>query len=313
MDHREWTADPRDAGSRLDKFLAEEGRLGSRARAASAIERGKVYLNGTEAGIEHAGRRLAPGDKVSVWFDRPGSASVRKRAARIADLHVLYEDDVLLVVNKPAGLLAVPLESKDNASSVYLYLREHFRRRGRARPFVVHRIDRDTSGLVVFAKNPSAGELLKTQFKRREPERIYWAVVHGTPEPSRGTWRDRLAWDEKALRQKPTHPRDPLAKDAISEYRVLESFRRAALIEVRLRTGRQNQIRIQAGMHGHTLVGERKYVFGPDRVDTIAFERQALHARRLVFRHPVDGRRLEFEAPPPADFEALVQRLRRSG
>lgn len=311
MSDRDWTVEPEDAGVRLDKFLAAVGRLGSRARAATAIERGKVFLNGAEADTAQAAVRLSPGDTVRVWLDRPGSAKMRKRATRISDLPVLYEDDAVLVVNKPPGLLAVPLERKGALPSALVHIEEHFHARGKRRPFVVHRIDRDTSGLVVFAKNPRAREALKDQFKRREPERIYWAVVYGHPDPPSGTWRDHLVWDKKALIQKETHPRDPLAKDAICDYRVLESFREASLIEVRLKTGRRNQIRIQARLRGHTLVGERRYVFGPDLLRPIAFERQALHAWRLTFRHPVDGRLLEFEAPPPADFLSLLERLRR--
>ena len=114
-------------------------------------------------------------------------------------------------------------------------------------------------------------------------------------------------WDEKALIQKETHPRDPRAQEAVSDYRVLESFRAASLIEVRLQSGRRNQIRIQARLRGHTLVGEKRYTFGPDALRTIQFERHALHAWRLAFEHPDDGRRLEFEAPPPADFAALIE------
>jgi 23S rRNA pseudouridine1911/1915/1917 synthase len=136
-------------------------------------------------------------------------------------------------------------------------------------------------------------------------------VVYGQPTPPHGTWRDHLVWDEKALIQKETHPRDPRAREAVSEYRTLEAFRDASLIEVRLRTGRRNQIRIQARLRGHTLVGEDRYIYGPETLRPINFERHALHAYRLAFQHPSDGRRMEFEAPPPADFMSLLKRLRR--
>src|SRR6266576_3366823 len=189
-----WTIGPEDAGIRLDKYLAAAERAGSRARAASALERGKV--------------------------------------------------------------------------------------------FVVHRIDRDTSGLVLFAKSESAQNTLKEQFKRHEPERVYQAVVYGHPSPPAGTWRDHLVWDLKALIQKETHPRDPLGKEAISQYKVIEQLAGASLIEVTLVTGKRNQIRIQARLRGHTLVGEQRYVYGPDTLRPIAFPRQALHAIRLGFRHP---------------------------
>ena len=311
MADSEWTATEEDAGQRLDKFLASPERLGSRARAVAALERGKIYLNGVEAQIVDAGRRVTDGDVVRVWVDRPGSARRRLRTGPSGDLDIIFEDDALLVVSKPAGILSVPLERKADAPSVYEQVEDRFRSRGKRRPFIVHRIDQDTSGLVVFAKDPQAQQRLKVQFARREPERVYLAVVYGHPDPPAGTWRDMLVWDTKALIQKETHPRDPRGMEAISEYRVLEEFREASLIEVRLRTGRRNQIRIQARLRGHTLVGEERYVYGPDVLRPIAFGRQALHAYRLGFEHPTDGRALAFEAPPPADFQDLLARLRR--
>ena len=174
--------DAGDAGARLDKFLAAADRLGSRGRAVTALERGKIFLNGDEMTLEDAGRRLVAGDVVRVWMDRPGSAR-RAPRSETGDLEILYEDNVLLVLNKPAGLLSVPLERKMGASSVYDQLEDYFRPRGKRRPFVVHRIDRDTSGLVLFAKDAKTQEALKGQFRRREPERVYLAVVYGHPEP----------------------------------------------------------------------------------------------------------------------------------
>jgi 23S rRNA pseudouridine1911/1915/1917 synthase len=311
MPDSEWVVHTDEAGVRLDKYLAAPERLGSRARAFAGLERGKVFLNGSEAGVADAATRLAAGQTVRVWMDRPGSARARRPVTRVGDLQILFEDEALLVVNKPAGLLSVPLERKSDAPSVYEQIEDHFRPFGKRRPFVVHRIDQDTSGLVVFAKDPRAQSALKSQFTRREPRRVYLAVVYGHPDPPAGTWRNHLVWDEKALIQKETHPRDRSATEAISEYRALESFRDTSLIEVRLQTGRRNQIRIQARLRGHTLVGEKRYTYGPDALRTIQFERHALHAYQLGFDHPGDGRPLEFEAPPPADFLALLERLRR--
>jgi 23S rRNA pseudouridine1911/1915/1917 synthase len=313
MARSEWEIAGDEVGCRLDKFLAAPERLGSRARAVAALERGKIFLNDAEAGIADAASRLAPGDRVRVWMDRPGSAKARPRPRQLEEVSVVYEDEALMVVDKPAGLLAVPLERRAEAPSVFDRLEDHFRSHGKRKPLVVHRIDRDTSGLVVFAKTLRAQAALKEQFKRREPERVYWAVVYGVPSPPQGTWRDHLVWDTKALIQKETHPKDPRASEAISEYRVMEAFDGASLVEVRLRTGRRNQIRIQARLRGHTLVGEKRYVYGPDEIRSIPFARQALHAFRLSFLHPADGTRLTYEAPPPADFEALLARLRRAG
>jgi 23S rRNA pseudouridine1911/1915/1917 synthase len=177
----------------------------------------------------------------------------------------------------------------------------------------VHRIDRDTSGVVLFAKNARTQGALKAQFRRREPERVYRAVVYGCPTPASGTWRDHLVWDRRALIQKETHPSDPRGTEAISEYVVLERLRGASLIEVRLTTGKRNQIRIQARLRGHTLVGEQRYTYGPPPLRPIEFPRQALHAYRLGFRHPADGRTLQFEAPLPEDLTVLIGRLRGAG
>ena len=253
-----------------------------------------------------------PGTSSACGWTGPAARSHVRASGVPAISTFVFEDDDLIVVNKPAGLLSVPLERKTDVPSVYEQIEDRFRSHGKRRPFVVHRIDQDTSGLVVFAKGAEAQKRLKVQFARREPDRVYLAVVYGHPDPSSGTWRDTLVWDTKALIQKETHPRDPNGTEAISEYRVVESFRDASLIEVRLRTGRRNQIRIQARLRGHTLVGEERYVYGPDTLRTIPFGRQALHAYRLRCRHPTDGRTLSFEAPPPEDFTDLLGRLRRA-
>ena len=311
MGANEWTVEPAQAGTRLDKFLAAAERLGSRAKAFAALERGKILLNGAEAGAADAARRIEPGDRVRLWVDRPGSAKARRTGAQPAgDLEIVYEDAALLVINKPAGLLTVPLERKGAAPSVQSQIDTYLRPFGKRRAFAVHRIDQDTSGLVVFAKDGDAQSRLKTQFKRREPERIYLAIVYGHPSPREGQWRDHLVWDDKVLIQKETHPRDPNAQEAISDYRVRERYRDTSLVEVRLHSGRRNQIRIQARLRGHTLVGEKRYTFGPESIRPIQFERHALHAWRLAFEHPDDGRRCEFEAPLPRDFHALIERLR---
>lgn len=305
-----WRVDDSSAGVRLDKFLAASARLGSRGRASTALHRGKVFVNDVEVGPPAAGRRLQAGETVRVWMDRPGSA--RRREVRVAgadDLRIVYQDDALVVVDKPSGLLTVPLPDRGD-SSVSEQLRAHFHSRGKRRPFVVHRIDRDTSGLVMFAMRADAHAQLKAQFKRHEPERVYLAVVYGHPSPPSGTWRDHLVWDQRSLIQKATHPRNTRGKDARSEYRVVETFRDTSLIEVRLITGKRNQIRLQAQLRGHTLVGERRYALGPDDLQFIEFPRQALHAHRLGILHPVDGRPLRFEAPLPADLTDLIARLR---
>ena len=306
-----WTVSAAEAGQTLDKFLAAADRLGSRSKATAARERGKVFVNGSEADPADVRRRLDARDEVQVWEDRPGSSRRRPVPFKSGPLNILYEDQHLIVLNKPAGLLAVPLERKSEETSIFDQIEDHFRSHGKRKPFVVHRIDRDTSGIVLFAKDARTHAALKHQFRERTPERVYLAVVYGHPTPHSGTWRDHLVWDGKALIQKETHPKDPRAAEAISHYTVVEEFESTSLVEVRLHTGKRNQIRIQARLRGHTLVGEVRYTYGPDELRPIAFKRQALHAWRLGFTHPAGAKPMRFEAPLPEDMTKLIAELRR--
>ena len=233
-----------------------------------------------------------------------------RRRGRSSDVAVVYEDESIVAVNKPPGLLSVPLERSPAAPSVFDQLEDRYRSHGKRRPFVVHRIDQDSSGLVLFARTASAQAALVEQFRRREPERVYLAIAYGRPDPPSGTWRDRIVWNPKSLIQRVARPGDANAEEAVSEYQVVQTLRHASLLEIRLRTGRRNQIRIQAAIRGHALVGERRYLSDRPPPVVIHFERQALHAYRLTFRHPRDGRVMTVEAPPPADFLDLLARLK---
>ena len=311
MTDQSWQVSQEEAGWRLDKWLAAAARLGSRSRALAAIERGKVFIDGAEQTVSETGRQLRAGETVRLWMDRPGTAQRRgSTPPRVSELEIIYEDEALLVIAKPAGLLTVPLARQPAEPSLLDKVEQYLRPQGKRRPLVVHRIDRDTSGLVVLAKTPPAQAALKEQFEKQEPERIYWAVVYGCPAPNAGTWRDFLVWDRDYLIQKRARPGYERAKKAISRYRVLEQYQEAALIEVSLVTGKRNQIRIQAALRGHPLVGERMYVRSPAPRPPIDFHRQALHAYRLGFRHPADDRPLSFEASLPDDFQALLGKLR---
>ena len=237
--------------------------------------------------------------------------SARQREATAApgpsgELDIVYEDDALLVVSKPPGILSVPLERSPEVPSVYRQIEERLRSHGKRRPFVVHRIDQDTSGLVVFAKDPTSQQRLKAQFARREPERVYLAVVYGHPSPPEGTWRDMLVWDTKALIQKETHRRDPRGTEAIAEYRVVESFRGrvahrgapahrqaepdpAAVATARAHARRRAALRLWTGC------AAADYVRPPG-------------APRLPpgVRASPGRTRAELEAPPPSDFQELL-------
>jgi 23S rRNA pseudouridine1911/1915/1917 synthase len=310
----EWFVEDAAAGTRLDAWLALRPEIGSRGKAREAIERGKVFLNGEEVVFSDAARRLAAGDRVGFWPDRPGTARARKRqvvATRHA-LAIVFQDQAILLVDKPAGWLVEPLPGERHGEVTLVdLLADHLRAAAHARPFVVHRIDRDTSGLVLFALTADARDHLKAQFERRTPERIYLAVVHGMVSPRSGTWRDKLVWDKERLVQKRAHVHEERAREAVAHYRVLEQHEAAAVIEVSLVTGKRNQIRVQAGLRGHPLVGERLYTYG--FTNSIAFPRQALHAARLAFSHPKTRRRVEFTAPLPEDMRGLIEGIRDRG
>jgi 23S rRNA pseudouridine1911/1915/1917 synthase len=310
-----WTVDRSGAGMRLDAWLAARAEIGSRGKAREAIACGKMFRNGAELTFADAGRRLAEGDTVGFWPDRPGSSRPRSRgivSSRRA-LAVVHLDDDIVVVNKPPGWLVEPLPGEARGEVTLLDLVEdRLREAPRVRPFVVHRIDRDTSGLVLFALSTAARDALKGQFERRTPERAYLAIVNGRPLPPSGTWRDRLVWDKERLVQKRAHVEEQRARDAEARYRVVEQFEWQALVEILLVTGKRNQIRVQAGSRGHALVGERQYRFGRprDQAHEPEFGRQALHAWRLAFTHPTSRRRVTFEADLPEDMQRLLQRLR---
>jgi 23S rRNA pseudouridine1911/1915/1917 synthase len=315
MSDAQWEIGAADAGARVDAFLARRPEVGSRARASQWIERGKVFLNGQELAFADAGRRLQAGDRLALWIDRPGTARPAARGvAAVRDaLRILHEDESILVADKPAGLLVEPLPDEEGGEVTLLDLvADHLRPRVGVRASVVHRIDRDTTGLVAFAKTGRALFWIKEQFEQRKPERVYQAVLHGRVEPASGIWKDQLVWDKERLIQRPAAPGEERAREAIARYRVLEQFGEAALVEVRLVTGKRNQIRLQAALRGHPLVGERLYLRAAREASAIEFPRQALHAMRLGFVHPVTRRIVSFTSPLPADMELLVKRLQKT-
>jgi 23S rRNA pseudouridine1911/1915/1917 synthase len=312
MSTQSWQVSAAEAGTRLDKWLADATRLGSRSKAFEAITRGRIFVNEVEQTALDAGRKLQARETVRAWLDRPGSAKHRVFTDRqVSGLHIIYEDETLLVINKSAGVLTVKLASHPDESTLYEQAVEYVRQRSKQKPQVVHRIDRDTSGLVIFAKHNAAREHLKRQFTAHKPERVYQAIVYGIPFPEKGTWRDWLLWDDEELVQRAGNPRDQRTVEAKCNYAVLEQFAESSLVEFKLVTGKQNQIRAQATMHGHQLVGERQYLATPPRT-SISFGRQALHAFRLSLRHPDTDRVLKFEAPLPEDLLKLLIRLRKA-
>lgn len=300
-------------GERLDKLLAARPSVASRRRAGEVIGTGKVHLDGRQALPEEGGLPVPAGVRVEIRWNAPGSGLARKRGEEglvQAGLRILYEDTDVVAVDKPPGLLTdvADTEQAKERDSVKKRLHTWLKPRGRE-PFVCHRIDRDTSGVVLFATSERGGEALREQFARHEPERVYWAAVQGVPAPTEGTWEDWMAWDKVQLLQRISREGARGAVLARSHYKVVQAFADAAILEVRLDTGRRNQIRLHACTHGHPLLGERLYLPRGYQLPRQLPPRQALHAMRVGFVHPVTGKKIVVESPLPADLQDLVRRL----
>jgi 23S rRNA pseudouridine1911/1915/1917 synthase len=211
---------------------------------------------------------------------------------RVDGLAVVHEDAELIVVDKPAGLLVIATET-ERRRTAYALLYDHVKRaRPPGRVFVVHRLDREASGLLVFAKTPAAQQRLQRQFRERTASRVYVALVSGRIAAERRTLRSHLA---ESVARKTHSTKAPGGKLAVTHLRVLRRGRRSTLVEVRLETGRKHQIRAHLAECGHPILGDRRYG-GP----ASPLRRMALHATRLAFTHPATGERLAFSSPAAA-------------
>ena len=246
------------------------------------IEASRVRVNGVV--VRRGDVSVGPGDRVELGPPPP--------PAFPAPLRLVHEDAHVVVVDKPAGLLTIASAS-EGGRTAYRLLRDWVAAGGRGRIFVVHRLDRETSGLLVFARSPAAKAALQAQFRARTPERVYVARVEGALRGDEGTLAGRLA-EDRALRVRPA--RGQQGREAITRWRVLARGRDSTLAELRLVTGRRGQLRAQLAALGHPIVGDRAY---GSRRDPL--RRVCLHATRLGFVHP-DGRRVVFESPAPAAF-----------
>jgi 23S rRNA pseudouridine1911/1915/1917 synthase len=233
------------------------------------------------------------------------SAARQPRLSR--EVAVLYEDDALIVLNKPSGLLAVPIKGSDIPSALSLLVAELKPRRQRA--LIVHRIDRFASGILLFSKTDRDRDVLIKQFLAHTPVRQYLAVVRGRLKEESGTLVHYFR--RQGMFQQLRTARDPEAARAELRYKVERVFADASLVRVELVTGLQNQIRAQFSAIGHPLIGDRKY--HRKEAEEQLIDRVALHAAYLEFVHPRSGEPITIECPPPPDFQHLVQQLSRSG
>jgi 23S rRNA pseudouridine1911/1915/1917 synthase len=260
------------------------------------LQAGRVRVNGEVE--KNARRELDEGELVEV-----GQKSVQP--ALPPGLAILHEDEDVIVVLKSHGLLTVATE-RERETTAQAYLNAYLKEKGGERIHVVHRIDRETSGVLVFAKNFAAREALKEKFAAHDVERVYIAVIEGEMTPKSGTIRSHLR-ERKDLRMESVDAH-PEAKLAVTHYRTIESNGKYSLLEIRLETGRKNQIRTHLAEAGHPVVGDRMY---GSTVNPLG--RLGLHAKVLGFAHPRSGKKLVFTVPVPSSFVALSERKRVEG
>lgn len=295
----ECAARPEDAGRRVDAVLAEllEGQTRSSVQkllAAGAITRGGAAL------AKNA--KVLPGDCFTVELPEP---EPDRAEAQDIPLDIVYEDDDLIVINKPQGMVVHPAAGHADGTLVNALLHHCGDSlsgiNGVLRPGIVHRIDRDTSGLLVAAKNDEAHHGLAAQLVDHTMYRVYNAVLVGTPNPETGTVNAPIGRDPRERKRMAVTSRG--GKPAVTHYRVLEHFTGYSLVECRLETGRTHQIRVHMAYLGHPLAGD--FLYGTE--DKALIGRAALHAFHLRLTHPITGQTLEFERELPEDMRALTE------
>lgn len=291
---------PGSGSKPLDRWLRELLPDKSWNEVRRLARTGKIFVDG--APQLDPTQQVAAGAEVELRQNAP-------RATRTPSLPrsaILYVDAQVVVVEKPPGISTVPYDEQERGTLDQLVM-ETLAERGRRAPLgIVHRIDKETSGVVVFARTTAAKLALKNQFRFHTVSRRYVAIAHGAVKG--GTIRSRLVQDRGDGRRGSTD-NDELGREAVTHVALLEALRGASLLECRLETGRTHQIRIHLGERGHPLVGERVYSKGY-RGELIAAPRVMLHARELAFEHPSTGQQLSFEQRVPADMQAVLATLR---
>ena len=302
------------APARLDKALAEASGL-SRARVQALIADGAVEIGGTPAASPSS--RVAAGAVFRIALPPAAEPEARPQAIPLA---IVHEDEHLIVIDKPAGMVVHPAAGNADGTLVNALLHHCGESLsgigGVARPGIVHRIDKDTSGLIVVAKTDAAHEGLAAQFAEHSVHRRYLAVTGGHPRPAEGTIEGRIGRsDANRKKMSVLPPASSRGKHAVTHYRMIDRLGHAALIECRLETGRTHQVRVHCASIGHALLGDPLYGSTPKAlrpvIARLGFARQALHAAELGFMHPVLRKKVHFESVLPHDMQELIDELDR--
>jgi len=309
-----FTVSPEQAGLRLDVFLAQADESFSRSRIKYAIEEGDVTVNGKPPKVS---QHLKDGDVVSLFVEDPVDAVA---IPQDIPLNIIYEDSAIVVINKPAGMVVHPAPGNpDNTlvNALLFHCHDLSGIGGVLRPGIVHRLDKDTSGLIVAAKSDEAHRRLSQQFEKHDVHKNYVALVWGDVKGQSGEIVlpvGRHPVDRKKMSTKSRH-----GKDALTLWRVRERYGTATLLDIEIKTGRTHQIRVHLSERGYPVIGDAVYG-NASKLQTIkqaalkagikSLERQALHAAQLSFIHPQSNDRLVFSAPLPEDMENLLSLFR---
>ena len=303
-------------GTRLDAFLASVVPELTRAAVQRLIEDGDVLLGGV---VQKSSYKVSGGEEISVTIPPPEPSSAIPEEMQ---LDILYEDPDLIVINKPAGMTVHPgagVNSGTLVNGLLAHCSDLSGIGGEIRPGIVHRIDKDTTGILVVAKNDAAHEGLAVQFRAHSVKRVYVALVFGCPRTDKGRVESiigRHPVDRKRMSGSAKHGRH-----AVTHWKVLARFPEVTLLKLRLETGRTHQIRVHMSESGHPLVGDPVYggsaraagLKSPEfRGMVKKFGRQALHAKTLGFRHPTTGEYIEFDSELPEDMQTLLDYLERT-
>jgi 23S rRNA pseudouridine1911/1915/1917 synthase len=295
-----------ETGDRLDRWLAQQLPDLSRSRLQKLIEEGHVQLNSQPCRSKK--QSLKPGDRLSLAIPDPQPLDLQPEAIPLA---VLYEDADLLILNKPAGLVVHPAPGHAGGTLVNALLahcQDLAGIGGIERPGIVHRLDKDTTGAMVVAKNDFSLQHLQTQIREKTAQREYLGVVHGAPSAQAGSVEQPLGRHPVDRKKMAIVPMEKGGRYALTHWQIQERLSNYTLLHFRLSTGRTHQIRVHSAFMGHPIVGDPAYSRG--RSLGIQLPGQALHAYRLTLQHPRNGTSIEAIAPLPLHFEKLLSWLR---
>ena len=293
--------DEADVGKRIDAYLAENTEF-SRANVQRLIENENIKVNGKKVKVSY---KIQKDDEILIEYEEPKEISLK---AQDIPVDVLYEDDDIIVINKPKGMVVHPANGNPDGTlvnAVMAICKDSLSGiGGEIRPGIVHRLDKDTSGVIIVAKNDKAHINLSEQIKNHTVEKTYIALVKGFVKENEATINMPIGRSTKDRKKMAVNKN---GKNAVTHFKVIERFRNYTLLEVKIETGRTHQIRVHLSEIGYPIVGDTTYSNGKNEW---GIEGQCLHAKSLRFKHPINGKEMFIEAPLPQYFEDVISELK---